>query len=361
VSLVRILSLLTLSAACLRGAVPVDEEANLQRALAGIYDLRDSETLQALSSMEAARPGLPAPFVYRSLLAYWRAAADPGNTVLLDHFRTASADAVRVSTAWIEKHPNDPEGWRYLASALGQRAQFAVSVAPNKVDIVRYGIKAREAVIKAQQMDPSNKDILIGLGAQNYFAANIPWYLRAIALTLGVKPGDRELGLKQMAEGMNEGPHTRVEGALVLASAMFTEARYAEFYKVVTERVTSVHPALLPVAEWSITGSICGGMTDEALKTVDHAVADDAWRYLQRGRIALGKRSWKEAADAFSKSIEMGGGNRSSLAWAYYGRSLARTGDKQPDGGDMKRAKETSPTAFELAVHLFQRPGACRA
>src|SRR5271154_5611212 len=118
-----------LSAACLPGAVPVDEEANLQRALAAIYDLRDSETLQALGSIETARPGFPAPFVYRSLLAYWRAAADPGNTVLLDHFRTVSADAVRVSTAWTEKHPTDPEGWRYLASALGQRAQFAVAVA----------------------------------------------------------------------------------------------------------------------------------------------------------------------------------------------------------------------------------------
>ena len=44
-----------------------DDEANLQRALAGIYDGRDQDVVQALAAIEAGRPGFPAPAVYRAL------------------------------------------------------------------------------------------------------------------------------------------------------------------------------------------------------------------------------------------------------------------------------------------------------
>jgi tetratricopeptide (TPR) repeat protein len=341
-------------------STPAEDEANLQKALAGIYDGHDEETVQALAAMEARRPGFPAPQVYRSLLAYWRVLADPGNTALLDRFREVCDEAIQIGTSWTEAHPNEAEGWRYLASALGQRAQFAVAVARNKSGTVRYGLKAREALMKAEALDPSNKDILIGLGAANYFAANIPWYLRPIAYTLGVRGGDRELGLKQIREGMSTGPHSRVEGAMVLAGAMYTEENYAEFYKVITERITTVHPRLLPAATWAITGAICGGMIGEATRVEQSAAADDGWRYLQIGRIALAKKSPAEAERAFSKAIGASGTNQSNLAWAYYGRSLARTAERRSDGGDMKRAKETSPAAFELAAHQFRKAGTCR-
>jgi tetratricopeptide (TPR) repeat protein len=338
-----------------------DDEANLQRALAGIYDGRDQDAVQALATIEAGRPGFPAPAVYRALLAYWRALADPGNAALLDRFRKASDEAIRISTAWTEAHPADAEGWRYLANAFEQRSQFAVSVAPNKGDVVRYGVRARETATKAQAMDKSDKDILVGVGAANYFVANMPWYLRPAAYTVGVHGGDRERGLDQMKQGMNEGPHSKVEGAMVLAGALYSEESFGEFYRVITEHVTSAHPRLLPAAGWAITGGICAGMTGEALTVAQGAAADDTWRYLQLGRIALAKKSLAEAEQDFSKAIGAAGANRSDLAWAYYGRSLTRVAAKQSDGGDMKRAKETSSAAYELAKYQFQKPGACHS
>jgi tetratricopeptide (TPR) repeat protein len=357
--LVRNVFLFLTSAIGLLAATQADE-ATIQRALSGIYDMHDDETLQALSALEAARPGFPTPAVYRCLLAYWRASADPGNPELIDRFRQASGEAIKISTTWVEAHPDDAEGWRYMASVLGQRAQFSIAVAPNKGDIVRYGMKAREAVLKAQTLEPENKDILVGIGAANYFAANIPWYLRPIAYTMGVRGGDRDLGLKQIREGVDQGMHSKVEGAMVLAGAMYTEQNYPEFYKVITQRITTLHPRLLPPATWAITGCLCGGMIDEALQTAQRAEADDGWRNVQLGRIALARKSWKEAQQAFSRAIDTPGTNVTVLAWAYYGRSLARSADKQPEGGDMKHAKETSPAAYELAAHQFRKPGTCR-
>jgi hypothetical protein len=189
----------------------VDTELNLQRALTGIYDGHDADALRALAEIESARPGYPAPAVYRSLLAYWRASADPGNPELAAHFRQVSTEAIRLSEAWLGTHKDDAEAWRFVASALGQRSQFAIAVAPNTSEIVRYGMKAREAVMRAYELDESNKDILIGIGATNYFTANIPWYVKPMAFTMGIRGGNRELGLKQIEQGMNEGPHSKVE------------------------------------------------------------------------------------------------------------------------------------------------------
>jgi hypothetical protein len=315
--------------------------------------------VQALAAIETDRPGFPAPEVYRSLLAYWRAAADPGNPALIEHFRDVSAQAIQITYARTQAHPNDAEAWRYYASALGQRSQFAVSVAPNNGDIVRYGLKARDAVIKAHTMDPSDRDILIGLGAANYFAASIPWFLKPIAFAMGVRGGDRELGLQQIRQGMSEGPHSRVEGAMVLAGAMYSEENYDEFYKVIT-KITSAHPSLLPAASWAISGCICGKMFSEGRKTALDAQADEAWRDLQMGRIALASNELHDAEEAFTKSIGSQTKNHSVLAWAYYGRALARKRSGRSDDGDLAHAKQASPTAFQLASRQFLKPGGCR-
>jgi tetratricopeptide (TPR) repeat protein len=337
----------------------VDYEANIQKTLAAIYDGHDKEAVQLLAALENARPGFPAPAIYRSLLAYWRAFGDPGDTTKIEQFRKVSDDAIRIGSGWTEVHSEDADGWRYLASAFGQRAQFSVSVAPNGADVVRYGLRARDAVMKAYNLDKGNKDVLIGLGAANYFAANIPWFLRPIAFALGVRGGDREEGMRQIREGMEQGKHSGVEGAMVLSGALYTEAKYAELYKVLTERVTSVHPSLLPAATWAISGCICGNMLDDARKTVEHAVADDGWRYFQLGRIALAKNSPAEAETDFSKAIEKSGGNHANLTWAYDGRALARKRNHQSDGGDVKKAQEASPAAHRLADRMFHKPGAC--
>jgi tetratricopeptide (TPR) repeat protein len=266
--------------------------------------------------------------------------------------------AIRASTAWTQLHPDDAEGWRYLASAFGQRSQFAISVIPNNWEVIHYGLKTRDAVNTAFSLDRSNIDVLVGVGAANFFAGNVPWYLRPIAFAFGVHGGNRDLGLRQMTEGMT-GQHSRIEGPMVLAAARYSEGSYAEFYKVITEHVTSIYPSLLPAATWAISGCICGGMLNEAKNTAQHEVAGEGWRFLQLGRIALARNSPQDAVRDFSRAIETSGNNRSNLAWAYYGRSLALKLIDQPSSRDLQKARETSSGAFRLAERLFRKPGTC--
>jgi hypothetical protein len=101
-------------------------------------------------------------------------------------------------------------------------------------------------------------------------------------------------------------------------------------------------------------------MISEALKTAHDATADDGWRYLQFGRIALVQNSLKEAEDDFTKSIDAPKASVSTRAWAYYGRFLARTRNHHPDGGDRKHFKELAPADLDLVASQFQRPGTCR-
>src|SRR5215472_5195164 len=113
-------SCLTLTPPALN-AVPRDSpyEEAIQRALAAVYSGQYDLAEKEFAGMEQLQPGFPAPSVYRELLDSWRAADDPGNPELVSTFQRDSEIAISASRDWIAKHPQEPDGWRYLASAYG--------------------------------------------------------------------------------------------------------------------------------------------------------------------------------------------------------------------------------------------------
>lgn len=335
-----------------------DYENDIQQMISALYDSRNADVERSLTAMEKVRPGFPAPLVYRSLYLSWKAADDPGNANLVNQFLTASDKAIQASTDWTRQYPADADGWRYLASALGQRTQFAVSVVPSATGALRYGLKARAAVDKAFALDMQNKDILIGVGGANFFLASMPLMVRFVARIAGIHGGNRELGLNQIEEGMNEGPHSHVEGAMVLAAAWYSEANYPSFHDVVFKHILTPHPKLAAAGNWDVTGCLCGRMFEQARNTVKATSAGEGWQYFQNGRIALAQMNSVEAEQDFSQAIEKGL-NVSYTSWAWYGKALARKQRQAPSGDEMRRAKAASSGAFSLSERLFRTPGSC--
>lgn len=331
-----------------------DYEDQIQRVLQAIYTVDDPGADAALRDLEVMRPGFPAPLVYRELLDSWRAGDDPLNQALIKTFDADADKAIDASLKWTHDHPADAEGWRYLASAYGQRTRFAERVEFKHTNAARYGLKTRKAADTAYSLDKSNPDILVGVGGAHFFAAHLPYTLRFFAWLLGIH-GDRNAGLRELTRATQEGKHSRVEGAMVLAGAYWTENDYNDFQSTVTD-VASHYPRLLSVRTWQVEGWICSKQlsSPQIDDAIGQAEAGDAWKSLQRGRIALARGDSQRSIELFSQALLSPDANFSVKALACNG--IERVGSNQRLNPSCPKLSGSS----ELYSRTFPMPGKCR-
>jgi hypothetical protein len=339
-------------------------EQSIQRALADIYSAQYALAEKEFAAMEQLRPGFPAPSVYRELLESWRAADDPGNSDLVATFQRDSAVAISACKDWIAKHPQDLDGWRYMASAYGQVSQFSVWVVESPMNAAKFGRKMHTAVLKARSLETSgnqNPDTLLGLGAYDYYAARLPAYIRPFAWLLGIS-GDREKGLAEIEGAMHQGWHLKIEAAMVRASAYWSEGQYGDFVRTIEQNIATRYPALLPARMWEISGCICDGRLDEARDLALRIPAPGYWRDFQLARIELAKQDAQSARDAiafFNQSLKESEPNPSILTWNYAGRDLALKRISEFHGEDWHQDKRVAPSAIPMAAAYFKAPHQC--
>ncbi|HEY6250577.1 MAG TPA: hypothetical protein VI685_11505 [Candidatus Angelobacter sp.] len=331
-------------------------EAAVQRALGAMYSMDDQTAQAALHEMQTLRPDFPAPLVYQELLDAWRAAEDPLNEALTSRFEKDADKAIEACLKWTHDHAKDAEGWRYLASAYGQRARFAEKIRFSHFNAARYGLKTRKAVDTAYALDKSDADILVGVGGAHYFGAHLPFTLRMFAWLLGIH-GDREAGLRELTRAMQESRHSRVEAAIVLAGAYWTENDYEHFRSTIAE-VSSRYPELLSVRAWQVEGLICSDkLSDPSLDdTIDRAPAGNGWKWLERGRIALAQGDFHSSSEFFSQAISSPDSNLSVKFLACKG--MERATHKKYSDSMAGCPRLNAPD--EIYNRTFPTPGKCR-
>lgn len=324
-------------------------ERAIQVVLEGIYSVDNAKVSTGLAEMSRLSPGSPPELVYRELLASWRAAEDPGNDSLLHAFDTASAAAIQATETWTAHEPNSAEAWRYLASAYGQKAQFAVSVRPSWSDAAKFGLKGHTSIAKAKELDDKNPDVWVGIGAYDYFRANLPVALKAFSwMVVGL--GNRDRGLREIQFTMDHGWHSRTEAAVVLAGAYYSEGRFQKFEETIRNRITGPFPQLTSQAAWEISGCLCARDFAQAKQVTEMTRAGQAWKSFQLGRIALAEGKALEAETHFARTLAAPDRTVSLTTWAYGGTEKARKAQGKP----VDTWKE-SPGVSKAAIPLTNR------
>ncbi len=332
-------------------------ERAINGVLEGIYGVDNSRVNSSLAEMDRLRQGYPPALVYRELLASWRAADDPGNDTLLSAFDTASSNAIAAAEAWTAREPNSAEAWRYLASAYGQKAQFAVSVRPNWAIAANYGLKGHQAIAKSKELDDKNPDIWVGLGAYDYFRANLPAALKVFSWMF-VGLGNRDRGLQEIQFTMDNGWHSRTEAAIVLAGAYYSEGRYTDFSNLMRQKVTGPYPQLASQAGWEIGGCLCTGKFNQARNVIQTTRATQAWTNFQLGRVAFAEGKVKDAEAFFTKTLAAPDRTISLTTWAYSG--LERSRKAQGKAVEpWRQATQVSKSALALANRYFSDTTDC--
>jgi membrane-associated phospholipid phosphatase len=325
-------------------------ENEIQLGLAAMYDGRfDSAQIRFLN-LRRMRPDYPAGPVFMELLNWWRALPDPGNDALAALFLQSSAAADAACRQWLSSHPNDPEGWLYLASAEGAAARFHVSIRRDMWRALQEGLAAHKAVLRAQALDGTNPDNGLGLGAYDYFSATVPALIRPFAWMLGLQ-GDRGRGLTELRETAERGRHARMEAVVVLASAAWAEKDYAGYERELRPLAVAA-PDNAVIAGWQVSGylRLHDWQGAEAItRQFENRPAAKGWTEFQRARLALARQDFSAAASHFSACIANAGCNRTLRAMAYEGRAKARDRLDGDGDADHDAARQTAPAAMALA------------
>jgi len=80
----------------------------------------------------------------------------------------------------------------------------------------RAGVRAREHLLRAIQLDPDLADARTGLGLYNYYVDTLYTLAKMLRLLMGIPGGDKKEGVRQLETGMNQGELTAVEARFYL-------------------------------------------------------------------------------------------------------------------------------------------------
>jgi tetratricopeptide (TPR) repeat protein len=84
----------------------------------------------------------------------------------------------------------------------------------------RAAVNARSEMLRALELDPQLADATAAMGVYNYYVDTLSPVVRLLRFFMGIPGGNKELGVKQMEIGMNEGTVLAVDGRFILARAL---------------------------------------------------------------------------------------------------------------------------------------------
>ena len=81
----------------------------------------------------------------------------------------------------------------------------------------RAGVRAREHLLRAIQLDPDLDDAYTGLGLYNYYADTLSALAKILRFFMGIPGGSKREGLRQLERAMSKGELTQTEARFYLA------------------------------------------------------------------------------------------------------------------------------------------------
>ncbi len=157
-------------------------------------------------------------------------------------FESVVATAIQKARANIHARRNVARNNLYEGMAYALEARLA-GLRAHDLATARAGKKMRTLLLTALQLDPSLTDAYAGLGLYNYFVDTLPTIVKMLRFLIGLPPGNRVLGLQQMAKAAESGEFTRAEAKFYLAKD-YTRRNEMQFGKALDlfQQLAAEHP-----------------------------------------------------------------------------------------------------------------------
>jgi tetratricopeptide (TPR) repeat protein len=217
---------------------------NAGKAVQDIYAGDPEAAIAAAQTYEKERPDDPFAYLLEAEARWWQAYCrqseirygmldvwelpkEPENPPYLD----AARRAVSLAQALLAKSDTAKAN---LYAGMGYALEARIyGLRGARMDTARSGVKAREHLLKALQLDPQLADADTGLGLYNYYVDTLSPIVKLLRFFLGIPGGSKQQGMQQLRAAMEHGFLTAVEARFYLASNLRTyDHNYAEALEV---------------------------------------------------------------------------------------------------------------------------------
>jgi tetratricopeptide (TPR) repeat protein len=293
------------------------------------YNYRFEDALATTDSMISDYPDRPEGYIYKCGIYSKMLAEDSFNSPdsIWRMYKGLVERACELSKTGYEANSDDVENIFHYASALVYRSRYD-AWKKDWLGLMSDGVKSRRLLEKAIKLRPDFYDAYSGIGAFNYYAAHLPWYLKPVALILGIK-GNEEEGIVELKRAARLGNYSRAEAASFLTDVVYSDKK--EFRKI-AKLALDLHKQYPGNLDFVRTLCFASYKLSDYRKVIRYAYPilaryrGDSIRYLSLAYIrfyrgesyAALNTNYEGAILDYSKAIQMG--ESVLVSQAYYGR-----------------------------------------
>ncbi len=212
--------------------IKVNEQ--ILRGINLIYDRQFHDAEDLFRKIIAKSQDKPAGYFYFAMVSWSRLASGFWSPENVKEFKKRLDRVIEVAEVRVDKDDADSYDFFYLGGALGFKGRFELMKGnwASSFFLARNAIAALKICL---EMDPDNKDVLLGLGTFDYYTARLSGVLKFLTYVL-IHEGDKERGLEKLTIASKEAIYSATEAKSVLLHIyLFGEQDFTKALNLSTE------------------------------------------------------------------------------------------------------------------------------
>jgi hypothetical protein len=179
-----------------------------------LYDLEFDEAEKHFQKIVAEVPDHPVGYFYMAMVTWSRLSVGFWTAENLKEYVERIDLTISVARKAIEKNRKDSRYYFYLGGALGFKGRFEL-MKQNWFSSYNLAYDAIQALRTSQELDPDNKDVLLGLGIYDYYTAKLSGVLKFLTY-LFLHKGNKDEGLRKLNVAAKEAVYSGPEAKSML-------------------------------------------------------------------------------------------------------------------------------------------------
>lgn len=280
----------------------------IQRGIDHIYNLEFYDADKQFEAVMVKVPKHPAGHFFKAMTQWWRILSNFDDESQDDRFYRMLETVIDICDGRLEHDAEDVTSLFFKGGALGFRGRLRANRG-SWFGAARDGMAALPLVQKAHKLDPSNYDVLLGMGIYHYYADVIPnEYPIVKPFMVFFPPGDRKKGFEELKLAAEKSTYARTEATYFMMQNYFTyEKDYLKAMEL-ARGLTAAYPRNPVFLRFLGRCHITLGQWDEA-----HLVFSDVAQRHAEGQVGFDRYEDREAQYYLGKYLFMKGQDDEAL------------------------------------------------
>ncbi|MDI6802896.1 MAG: hypothetical protein QME58_03500 [Bacteroidota bacterium] len=204
-------------------------DALTQRGVELIYSLQFDNAKIEFQKVIKQNPDHPSGHFFLAMIEWWRIIVNPENTSNDNYFYSLLEKVIFLCDKKLESNTTDLTALFFKGGAIGFRGRLRVH-REQWLYAANDGRLAIPIVHQAYNLEPTNTDVLLGMGIYNYYRDVIPEEYPIVKPFVILFPkGDKMLGVQQLKQAAEKARYANYEATYFLIQILFNyEKKYSQ-------------------------------------------------------------------------------------------------------------------------------------